>query len=164
MVQKMALGGSPATRLGPDHLRDSESAPRRQRVRQPRAETSRRCAPEEIPISLGGHDSVQSDARVTRNWQCRVCVCVPKVSFQTLHARLTLRRLSGPQMGRPGHPLRRHWRRRRPRPFFFNDWKRRLVLSVRRQLVCPEGAWRVFISIICLKLIACTDKLLRLIF
>ena len=28
----------------------------------------------------------------------------------------------------------------------------------------PEGVWRLFISIICLKLISCTDKLLRLIF
>ena len=59
-----------ANAWGPDKLRDSESAPRRHRQR-PWARVWRR--PEEIPVSLGGHDIAVADALLTRAWQCRIC-------------------------------------------------------------------------------------------
>ena len=63
-----------ANAWGPDKLRDSESKPlRRRQVGQP-GSAARPRIPEEIPTALGGHDMVQSDAHISRSWQCRICL------------------------------------------------------------------------------------------
>ena len=60
-----------ANAWGADKIRDSESAlrPRRQHGLQARA----RRQPEEIPVSLGGHDIAVADRHLARAWQCRIC-------------------------------------------------------------------------------------------
>ena len=52
-------------------MRDSESAPRRERQRQFRPRVRR--LPEEVPVALGGHGVVRAGEHLARPWQCRIC-------------------------------------------------------------------------------------------